>query len=91
MTACERDRRCGISPENESLDNCVQNCIPPIEKNRMMCEALFNLQRCVGLLSCEHYTQYSAIIDQTDIELARKASYPCKGENVVYIDDCLLK
>jgi len=88
-TACQRDRRCDMAQEGESLDDCVQSCIPQTEKSRMRCEALFDLEHCVSALSCEDFLSYADIVARADFEIARKANYPCNDENIVYLDECL--
>jgi hypothetical protein len=86
---CERTMRCDAIFDDKTLEQCVQDCIPPTKKGRDKCEALFDLSVCGSQLTCDESAEYEDVLEHADGEREYQLDYPCAAENVRYIEECL--
>lgn len=66
----------------------MRTCPSDIRKGRDYCPAILPLYACLSTLSCEEVADYSSVVYKTDVDLLHEGTYPCKVENVAYMDEC---
>jgi len=54
----------------------------------MSCKVLFDLNVCLGDLTCEDYTTYENAITHAGSNTEHTVVYPCSNENIAYLDTC---
>lgn len=86
---CERTMRCDVIFDDKTLEQCVQDCIPPTKKGREKCEERFELSVCISQLTCKESEEYEDVISHLDGKREFEINYPCAEENVRYIEECL--
>lgn len=79
---------CNLQPASSSEQNCIDECVPRLTKQRNLCEESFEMMRCISSLNCDEYMDYAELVSHANYEKFYGMEYPCKSEVIEDLEQC---
>lgn len=79
---------CDLEPSSRTEQDCIDECVPRLTKQRSLCEGTFELMRCISSLTCDENMDYTELASNANHEKIYETEYPCKSEVIKDTEQC---